>query len=79
MNAQEDVESRLQRLKLETAVIEQHNERLENNKKNASDKLAADAVADSEVSGVIELQLHSLSSRICMLMHAVASHLYCRV
>lgn len=77
MNAQEDVESRLQRLKLETAVIEQHNERLENNKKNASDKLAADAVA--EVSGVIELQLHSLSSRICMLMHTVASHLYCRV
>lgn len=53
MNAQEEVESRLQRLKLETALIEQHNERLENNKENAANKLAPDAVADSEVSGVI--------------------------
>lgn len=52
MNAQEDVESRVQRLKLETAVIEQHNERLENNE-NASNKVAAEPVADSEVSGVI--------------------------
>uniref|UniRef100_A0A8D0D445 Fignl1 interacting regulator of recombination and mitosis n=1 Tax=Sander lucioperca TaxID=283035 RepID=A0A8D0D445_SANLU len=43
VNAQEDVESRLQRLKLETAVIEQHNERLENNKENASNKPAAEA------------------------------------
>ncbi|XP_054458654.1 uncharacterized protein C1orf112 homolog [Anoplopoma fimbria] len=48
VNAQEDVESRLQRLKLETAVIEQHNERLEVNKENASNKLSAEAVADSE-------------------------------
>ncbi|KAM9357562.1 FIGNL1-interacting regulator of recombination and mitosis [Symphorus nematophorus] len=48
LNAQEDVESRLQRLKLETAVIEQHNEKLENNKEKACDKPAADAVADSE-------------------------------
>ncbi|XP_039666561.1 uncharacterized protein C1orf112 homolog [Perca fluviatilis] len=48
VNAQEDVESRLQRLKLETAVIEQHNERLENNKENASNKPAAEAVAHSE-------------------------------
>ncbi|XP_044054735.1 uncharacterized protein C1orf112 homolog isoform X2 [Siniperca chuatsi] len=47
VNAQEDAESRLQRLKLELAVIEQHNERLEN-KENASNKLAAEAVADSE-------------------------------
>uniref|UniRef100_A0A8C2YVG4 Fignl1 interacting regulator of recombination and mitosis n=1 Tax=Cyclopterus lumpus TaxID=8103 RepID=A0A8C2YVG4_CYCLU len=40
INAQEDVESRLRRLQLETAVIEQHNERLEMNKENASNKLS---------------------------------------
>ncbi|XP_068447473.1 FIGNL1-interacting regulator of recombination and mitosis [Clinocottus analis] len=45
---QEDVESRLQRLKLETVVIEQHNERLEMNNENASNELSAEAVADSE-------------------------------
>uniref|UniRef100_A0A8P4KEF3 Fignl1 interacting regulator of recombination and mitosis n=1 Tax=Dicentrarchus labrax TaxID=13489 RepID=A0A8P4KEF3_DICLA len=50
VNAQEDAESRLQRLKLETAVIEQHNEKLENNKENASNNLAADTVVDSEPS-----------------------------
>lgn len=49
------MESRLQRLKLETPVTEQHNERLENNKENAANKLAAEAAADSEVSGVIKL------------------------
>ncbi|XP_029284943.1 FIGNL1-interacting regulator of recombination and mitosis isoform X2 [Cottoperca gobio] len=43
VNAREDVASRLQRLKMETEVIEQHNERLENNKGNASDKPAAEA------------------------------------
>nr|XP_046247847.1 uncharacterized protein C1orf112 homolog isoform X2 [Scatophagus argus] len=48
VNAEEDVDSRLQRLKLERAVIEQHNERLENRKESVVDKLAADAVADSE-------------------------------
>ncbi|XP_078024858.1 FIGNL1-interacting regulator of recombination and mitosis isoform X1 [Epinephelus lanceolatus] len=48
VNGQEDVESRLQRLKLETAAIEQHNERLENNKENSLNKLAAEAVANSE-------------------------------
>lgn len=51
MNAQGDVESRLQRLKLESAVIDQHNKRLE----KASNKQAADAVVDSEVSDVIKL------------------------
>ncbi|KAM6939208.1 FIGNL1-interacting regulator of recombination and mitosis [Lycodopsis pacificus] len=50
VNAQEDVESRLQRLKLETAVIEQHNERLEMNTGNAPNTLSAEAVADSEPS-----------------------------
>ncbi|TKS74537.1 hypothetical protein D9C73_008620 [Collichthys lucidus] len=48
VNAQEDVESRLQRLKLEKVLIEQHNERLETNTENASNKVAADAVSDSE-------------------------------
>lgn len=52
VNAQEDVESRLQRLKLEKVLIEQHNESLENNTENASNKVAADAVSDSEVSAV---------------------------
>ena len=55
MNAQGDVESRLNRLKLESAVIEQHNEKLENDKENASNKQAADTVVDSEVSDVIKL------------------------
>ncbi|XP_030289356.1 FIGNL1-interacting regulator of recombination and mitosis [Sparus aurata] len=48
MNAQGDVESRLNRLKLESAVIEQHNEKLENDKENVSNKQAADTVVDSE-------------------------------
>ncbi|XP_041791809.1 uncharacterized protein C1orf112 homolog [Chelmon rostratus] len=43
VNSQEDVESRLQRIKLETAVIEQHNEKLENSKENASNKPSADS------------------------------------
>lgn len=55
MNAQGDVESRLNRLKLESAVIEQHNEKLENDKENVSNKQAADTVVDSEVSDVIKL------------------------
>uniref|UniRef100_A0A3Q3L195 FIGNL1 interacting regulator of recombination and mitosis n=1 Tax=Mastacembelus armatus TaxID=205130 RepID=A0A3Q3L195_9TELE len=38
VNAQEDVESRLQRLKLETPVLEQHNDKLEKNKENVPDK-----------------------------------------
>ncbi|XP_042272686.1 uncharacterized protein C1orf112 homolog [Thunnus maccoyii] len=45
---QEDVKSRLERLKLEMPVIEQHNERLEKNKANVSNKPAAEVVADSE-------------------------------
>uniref|UniRef100_UPI0037E7D3AB FIGNL1-interacting regulator of recombination and mitosis n=1 Tax=Semicossyphus pulcher TaxID=241346 RepID=UPI0037E7D3AB len=48
VNAQEDVETRLQRLKLQTAVIGQHNERLENNKETVSNTPAAAAVADPE-------------------------------
>lgn len=53
VNAQEDVESRLDRLRLETPVIKQHNERLETKKETAADKLAAEAAADSEVSGIV--------------------------
>ncbi|KAJ4944431.1 hypothetical protein JOQ06_012975 [Pogonophryne albipinna] len=48
VNAREHVESRLQRIKLEKAVIEKHNERLESDKENASDRLTAEAGADSE-------------------------------
>lgn len=54
MKAQEDVEMRLQRLKLETPVIEQHNEKLEK-KKIVHNKPAAEAVADTEVSNIIKL------------------------
>ncbi|XP_072245743.1 FIGNL1-interacting regulator of recombination and mitosis [Leuresthes tenuis] len=46
-NAQEDAESRLERLKQETTVIQQHNKKLEN-KETVSNRLAAEAVADSE-------------------------------
>ncbi|XP_008291464.1 FIGNL1-interacting regulator of recombination and mitosis [Stegastes partitus] len=48
VNAEEDVESRLQRLKQETLVIEQHNEKLEDNKDHVPSKPAAEAAADSE-------------------------------
>uniref|UniRef100_A0A4W6DIZ1 Fignl1 interacting regulator of recombination and mitosis n=3 Tax=Lates calcarifer TaxID=8187 RepID=A0A4W6DIZ1_LATCA len=48
VNAQEDLESRLQRLKRETPEIEQHNGKLENNKENISNKQAAEVVTDSE-------------------------------
>ncbi|KAK2835605.1 hypothetical protein Q5P01_016089 [Channa striata] len=47
VNGHEDVETRLQRIKLETPVIEQHNEKLES-RENVSDKLAAEAVSDTE-------------------------------
>ncbi|XP_074524313.1 FIGNL1-interacting regulator of recombination and mitosis [Halichoeres trimaculatus] len=49
VSSQEDEESRLQRLKLQTAVIEQHNERLQNDTvENSSNKVAAPAAADPE-------------------------------
>lgn len=51
MNEQEDAESRLQRLKMETAEIKQHNEKLE----NVCDKPAAETVTESEVSSVIKI------------------------
>lgn len=44
VNEQEDAESRLQRLKMETAEIKQHNEKLE----NVCDKPAAETVTESE-------------------------------
>lgn len=57
MNLLEDVESRLQRLKLEKVVIEQHNKKLES-KESGSDKQASEteAITDSEVSSIIELR-----------------------
>ncbi|XP_040896344.1 uncharacterized protein C1orf112 homolog isoform X2 [Toxotes jaculatrix] len=48
VNTQEDGESRLQRLKMEAAEIEQYNQKLENNKENVSNTEAAEVVADSE-------------------------------
>lgn len=48
VNAQEDEESRFKRLKLETPVIEEHNEKLEYNTDNVPNKLAAEAIADTE-------------------------------
>ncbi|KAG7230827.1 hypothetical protein INR49_019641, partial [Caranx melampygus] len=48
VNAKEDVESRLQRLKMETTEIERHNDKLENNTENISNKEATEVVADSE-------------------------------
>lgn len=53
MKAQEDEELRLQRVKLETSVIEQHNEKLEN-KEDVHNKPAAEAVAETEVSNIIK-------------------------
>uniref|UniRef100_A0A3B4U0P8 Fignl1 interacting regulator of recombination and mitosis n=1 Tax=Seriola dumerili TaxID=41447 RepID=A0A3B4U0P8_SERDU len=48
VNVKEDVESRLQRLKMETPEIEQHNDKLENNKENVSNKQVAEVVSDLE-------------------------------
>lgn len=58
MNAVEDLESRLQRIKLETAAIEQHNSRLENRKDENSDQEACKTGSDSEVCNVC-LKYHS--------------------
>lgn len=58
VNAVEDLESRLQRIKLETAVIEQHNSRLENQKDENSDKETCKTGRDSEVCNVY-LKYHS--------------------
>ncbi|XP_029938585.1 FIGNL1-interacting regulator of recombination and mitosis isoform X2 [Salarias fasciatus] len=49
VNAEEEVGSRLQRLQQERPTIEQHNEKLELNKENASNKRAAEASVDSEL------------------------------
>lgn len=46
------MESRLERLKSEAIVILQHNERLESNKEDGANKLAAEALNDSEVSAI---------------------------
>ncbi|KAM4629595.1 FIGNL1-interacting regulator of recombination and mitosis [Polymixia lowei] len=50
INVQEAAETRLERLKLETAIIEQHGERLEASKETAPYRSAAEATADSEPS-----------------------------
>lgn len=48
VNVQEDNESRLERLKQETLVIKQHNEKLECKKENALNKPPPEVVPDSE-------------------------------
>ncbi|CAF93404.1 unnamed protein product [Tetraodon nigroviridis] len=48
VNAVEDTESRLQRIKLEAAVIEQHNSRLESQQEKNSDKETCRTSEDSE-------------------------------
>lgn len=58
MNAVEDPESRLQRIKLEAAVIEQHNSRLESQQENNSDKETCKSSEDSEVCNIC-LKYHS--------------------
>ncbi|XP_029355907.1 FIGNL1-interacting regulator of recombination and mitosis isoform X2 [Echeneis naucrates] len=50
VNPQEATETRLQRLKVETPEIEQHNMKLENVEENVCNKQAAEAVSDSEPS-----------------------------
>lgn len=55
VNAQEDMGSRLQRLKLESEVVKRHNERMENKAETGLNKQSADAVADLEVCDVINL------------------------
>lgn len=49
------MDSRLLRLRLETAVIEQHNEGLENKKESGLNKPAAHTVVDSEVCDLTKL------------------------
>lgn len=56
-NAPEDVDSRQQRIKLETAIIEQHNESLEKKHKKALNKPAAHMVEESEVCDVVMLSI----------------------
>ncbi|XP_034002212.1 uncharacterized protein C1orf112 homolog isoform X2 [Trematomus bernacchii] len=53
VNAREHVESRLQRIKLEKVVIEKHNERLESDKENASDRITAEAAAETLAAEVV--------------------------
>lgn len=60
MNAVEDLECRLQRIKLEAAVTEQHNSRLESQQEN-SDKETCKTSEDSEVCNVC-LKYHSQAS-----------------
>lgn len=60
----EDQESRLQRIKLEAAVTEQHNSRLESQQENNSDKETCKTNEDSEVCNVC-LKYHSQAPAGC--------------
>lgn len=55
VNAVEGVDSRLQRIKLEVAVIEQHNEKLEKQEENVLNKESANSAADQEVCDFVKM------------------------
>lgn len=69
VNAVEGVDLRLQRIKQEVAVIEQHNEKLEKQEENVLNKESANSAADQEVCDVI---------KIIMLIHAFQCLLACQ-
>ncbi|XP_029988674.1 FIGNL1-interacting regulator of recombination and mitosis [Sphaeramia orbicularis] len=48
VNAQEDVTSRLERLKMESSVMEQFNEKMEKSEEHSSDNMATEAVDETE-------------------------------
>lgn len=64
VNAVEDMESRIQRIKLEAAVVEQHNSRLESQQENNVDKETCRASEDSEVCNVCS-KYHSQAPSGC--------------
>lgn len=64
MNAVEDLESRLQRIKLEAAVTEQHNSRLERQQEINSNKVTCKTSEDSEVCNVcLKYHAHAPAGR----------------
>lgn len=73
VNGVEGVDSRLQRIKQEAAVIEQHNEKLEKQEENVLNKESPNSAADQEVCDVIEIIMHGICknthvrSSVCLL------------
>lgn len=62
VNAVEGVDSRLQRIKEEAAVIEQHNEKLEKQEENVLKKESANSAADQEVCDV-KIIMHGICKK----------------